>query len=393
MNQVSVENRETVQKYPSNINNNSRTTSNQKQTFDALLSLTSAAVEALEKPKIPQRSDSIGIQSTSSLWNGPVDVLSPMVLADGGRKVTPKNKSNRSACGQTSENTPENTSIGSKSSTASEILVRTTNTDPGVYKLSESLNISNASKASAASSAFLTGDAKRVKISSKKLREIKSPFEESKSASAGNLGFFKMLDSSSLLNSPSRLTDKSASFEAEISMKSTGEDGKKEPVLRKPMNDKDKTTVPVVETPFQMNVTLDSKCGKKVKDVSVSVIKHHSVRKHTTEHNHAVVVERHNMDTNVSQFSEHGSGSEHERNSKQRGENFISGLDSGYQTKQLSAKALLDRQEIVDLRNTTSSQANTSADIEGNSIGIHGSTLFIRLFISLCTRFFSCKRW
>ena len=371
MNPVTVENRERSRKYPSNLNNNKQTTSNQKQTFDALLSITSAAVEALEKPKIPLRTDSVGTKTTSSLQNGRVDVLLPMVLTDSDGKVAP------------SENTPENTSTGSKSSTASEILVRTTSTDPGEYKLSESLNLSNVSKASnnskasAASSTFLTGDAKRVKISSKKLREIKSPFEEPKSASAGNLGFLKMLDSSSLLNSPSRITDKSTSSEAEVSMKSADEGGKKGPVLTEPKSDKDKAPAPVVETSFQMNVTSDSKCGKKVKDVSVSVIKHHSVRKHTTEHNHAVVVERHNMDTNVSQLSEHESGSDHERNVKQRSENFISGLDSGYQTKQLSAKVLQDMQEIIDLRNTTGSQANTSGDIEGNSIGINGSTLCI----------------
>ena len=370
MNPVTVENRERSCKYQSNLNNNKQTTSNQKQTFDALLSITSAAVEALEKPKIPLRTDSVGIQSTSSLQNSPLDVLLPMVLTDSDGKVAPKDKTNTFR--ETSENTPENTSTGSKSSTASEILVRTTNTDPGVYRLSESLNLSNVSKASnnskasAGSSTFLTGDAKRVKISSKKLREIKSPFEEPKSASAGNLGFLKMLDSSSLLNSPSRITDKSASFEAEVSMKSADEGGKKGPVLTEPKSDKDKAPAPVVETSFQMNVTSDSKCGKKVKDVYVSVIKHHSVRKHTTEHNHAVVVERHNMDTNVSQLSEHESGSDHERNVKQRSENFISGLDSGYQTKQLSAKVLHDMQEIIDLRNTTGSQANTSADIEGN---------------------------
>ena len=370
MNPVTVENRERSRKCPSNLNNNKQTTSNQKQTFDALLSITSAAVEALEKPKTPQRTVSVGTKTTSSLQNGRLDVLLPMVLTDSDGKVAPKDKTNTSR--ETSENTPENTSTGSKSSTASEILVRTTNTDPGVYRLSESLNVSNVSKASnnskasAASSTFLTGDAKRVKISSKKLREIKSPFEEPKSASAGNLGFLKMLDSSSLLNSPSRITDKSASFEAEVSMKST-QDGKKGPVLTEPRSDKDQAPAPVVETSFQMNVTSDSKCGKKVKDVSVSVIKHHSVRKHTTEHNHAVVVERHNMDTNVSQLSEHESGSDHERNVKQRSENFISGLDSGYQTKQLSAKALQDIQEIIDLRNTTGSQANTSGDIEGNS--------------------------
>ena len=373
MNQVTVENRSSCNKYPSNLNNNKPTTSNQKQTFDALLSIASAAVEALEKPKIAQRSDSLGIQSTSSPQNGPVDVLLPMVLTDV------RNKS--SASREPSENTPENTSIRSKSSTASEILVRTTNTDPGVYKLSESLNLSNTSKASnnskvsTTSSTFLTGDAKRVKISSKKLKEIKSPFEES--ASAGNLGFLKMLDSSSLLNSPSKVTDKSASLEVDISIESRDRDGKKGPISTKLTSDKDKTTPLAVETPFQKNVTSDSKCGKKVKDVSVSVIKHHSVRKHTTEHNHAVVVERHNIDTNVSQLGEHESGSDNERNAKQRGENFTSGLDSGYQTKQLSVKALQDMQEIIDLRNTTGSQANTSADIEGNSIGINGSTLFI----------------
>ena len=160
-------------------------------------------------------------------------------------------------------------------------------------------------------------------------------------------------------------------------METRGKDGKKGSVLTKLTSDKDHATPPVVETPFQRNETLDPKCGKKVKDVSVSVIKHHSVRKHRTEHNHAVVVERHNMDTNVSQLSEHQSGTDHERNAKQRGEDFISGLDSGYQTKQLSAKALHDMQEFIDLRNTTGSQANTSADIEGNSIGINGSTLCI----------------
>ena len=219
MNLVTVENSQRSCKYPSNLNN-IPTTSNQKQTFDALLSIANAAVEALEKPKIPQRSDSVGIQSTSSLQNGPIDLLLPMVLTDDDRKVIDPNLSrNKSSTSpETSEKPLDNTSMRSKSSTASEILVRTTNTDPGVYKLSESLNLSNVSKASnnskasATSSTFLTGDAKRVKISSKKLREIKSPFEESKSPSAGSLGFLKMLDCSSLLNSPSKLTDKSAFF-------------------------------------------------------------------------------------------------------------------------------------------------------------------------------------
>ena len=210
--------------------NPTQKTSDQKQTFDALLSITSAAVEALEKPKIPQRLDSVGIRFPANVQKSPVGTVKLTEVEcglSGHSKVSSPNTLQNS-----SADISDNVSIGSKSSTASEILVRTTNTDPGMHQLnlSNASRISNNSKVSTTSSTFLTGDAKKVKISSKKLKEIKSPFEDSneqRSTNTVNMGFFKMLDNSSLLNSPSKVSDKSASFEADTTAKQSLGDMKK----------------------------------------------------------------------------------------------------------------------------------------------------------------------
>ena len=362
-----------------------QSSSDQKQTFNALLSITSAAVDALDKPRTPRRSDSVGVSLSSNVQSGPVSSFHPLsadVLTGVYAGLTPRDEATKSAGLASSPNTLENVSVGSRSSTASEILIRTTNTDPGVYHPSEPLNLSNASrlsnasklshssKSSAANSTFLTGDAKRVKVSSKKLKEIKSPFEECSertSVSAGNLGFFQMLDNSSLLNSPSRPGDKSSDAQSEVKTpegeRKRQPDRKKQPVISGCSNTAD---TGISHTQDLLNNSADSQCGRKVRDISVNVVKHHSVRKHTTEHNHSIVVERHNTDTNISQLSEPNRETDTNGSLKKGSQEFSGGLDSGYQTKQLPTKALFDSQTLVDLKSTSASQANTSADVEGN---------------------------
>ena len=74
----------------------------------------------------------------------------------------------------------------SKSTTASEVLKRATKGDDDNYKRlsldSHNTSISSiksaSSRASTTNSSFVSGGAKRVKISAKKLREIKSPFDD-----------------------------------------------------------------------------------------------------------------------------------------------------------------------------------------------------------------------
>ena len=116
-----------------------------------------------------------------------------------------------------------------------------------------------------------------------------------------------------------------------------------------------------------MTISSNSKkCGMEENDISVSVIKKHAVRKHTTEHNHSVVVERHNTDTGVSQFGERGIINRNS-NAKQGNGEMILALDSGYQTKQFTSKGLCEGEESNEARNAAGSLANTSADVEGTS--------------------------
>lgn len=78
-------------------------------------------------------------------------------------------------------------SVGSKSSTASEILQRSTMVDgdlsgSAAHQHTSDLNMtgaSNTSRSSLLNSGFFTGDLKKVKVSSKKLKEVESPFDES----------------------------------------------------------------------------------------------------------------------------------------------------------------------------------------------------------------------
>ena len=369
------------------------TSSDQKQTLDALLSITSAAVQALDKPRTPRRSDSVGPPSSLSMQPGPVSdiqALSADVLTGVYAGLTPTNEVIKSTGQPNSPNGPENVSVGSRSSTASEILVRTTTTDPGVYYPSESLDLSTASKisqnsrTSAASSTFLTGEAKRVRVSSKKLKEIKSPFEEGggerTSVSSGKLGFFQMLDNSSLLKSPGRQTDKSVCSDTKTDVETSDRKGKSQSTV---CDCSDIRNADISHSQELTTNLCDSQCGRKITDISVNVVKHHAVRRHTTEPNHSIVVERHNTDSNVSQLSEPIPGSNRSGIIKMGSQELRSGLDSGYQTKQLPTKVLYGTETLNDMK---SASANTSADIEGmfTSSCSHKRSYLVRCFIYTC---------
>lgn len=75
-------------------------------------------------------------------------------------------------------NSSRSSSASSKTTTASEVLIRSTAGDtPDVVSIHNASITSRGSGSSKASS-FLTGQAKPVRVSSKKLKEIKSPFED-----------------------------------------------------------------------------------------------------------------------------------------------------------------------------------------------------------------------
>ena len=161
-----------------------------------LLCFTDAAVKALDNAKLSKKSKFIGcpphMQSTSARFHP----LSPKLLtgifggdpeeADGGVAITemsPKGIDDK------------NNSVGSQSSTASEILIRST-TQPSKGRQSEgktlvmntsasSHNVSSSS--SRASSSFLTGNAQKVKVSVKKLKEIVSPFQSFQSQTSNDI--------------------------------------------------------------------------------------------------------------------------------------------------------------------------------------------------------------
>ncbi len=304
--------------------NRSRSNSDQKDTFGALLNITSAAVEALEKPHTPQRFDSVPQQKT---------------------RTQARSQSKKS----------DDVSPRSASSTASDVLIRATNKDQDPLNLSGASKASDRSKSSAASSTFLTGEAQRVKVPSKKLTEIKSPFEEAKElkVGAGNLGFLQMLDTSSFQSS--LLSDVGQQTDVEKETSYTPGNGGKEG--EDPHADLAHVGRPSSEAVANGETAAR---GRRISDISVNVVKHHFVRKHTTEHNHSVVVERHKGDADTSLHLDSG-----KETTVKDSVDSSSGLDSGYQTKHLPVQALYSSQTLKNLKTSSGPDGNPASDIEG----------------------------
>jgi hypothetical protein len=110
-----------------------------------LLNITNAAVEALDKPEA-----------------SPKKPEGRIIYADP-KKVVPE------ASDILDIHNISQTSLSSRATDASDVLIRSTNEDLH--------NTSHTSKASSQASSFLTGAAKPVRISVKMLKEIKSPFD------------------------------------------------------------------------------------------------------------------------------------------------------------------------------------------------------------------------
>lgn len=172
-----------------------------KPDLNDLLCITNAAVQGLDRPGRHRECENNRPLATVQPLSFQFTPLSPTHLRDlygdgefadntPGVEVERENHivtpENTKTAGVTA--TAQNDSIGSKSSTASEILIRATT--PREVKLKSNLNDGNrgplndsvssrgsASEAGISGSGFITGQAKKVKVSSKKLKEIKSPFE------------------------------------------------------------------------------------------------------------------------------------------------------------------------------------------------------------------------
>ena len=172
---------------------------NIKTNMNELLCLTDAAVKALDSVSQPPKMGSGQPFGSAQSENVQLRSLSPSQLmglyGDGEFDSHDLPNMNNSSC---LPDVHERSS--SKSSTAEDILIRSTvvtardrSTSSSAKDLQESSNtscLSARSDVSVASSGFLTGNARRVKVSSKKLKEVKSPFqnfeEVSKSEGAVN---------------------------------------------------------------------------------------------------------------------------------------------------------------------------------------------------------------
>ncbi len=312
-----------------------QTESVQKLTFDALLTLTSAAVKDIDKAESPKRLKSV---------------------------EAAKHKQSDSKC---DNDRARKSPVHSHCSAASELVIRTTD---ATVDSNEQLNLSNVSKSSSgskgsrSSSTFLTGQAKKLRVSAKKLREIKSPFEEPTAvtvSNGGSLGFFQLLDNGSFLSSlASDQPSGSKPATNDNTLVADGElvdfDGKCEKSVARPLKDE-----------LVTDTERDQAQGRQTGDIYVNVVKHHNVRKHTTEHNHSFLVERHKSDPDVSVFSSVTSPRADGTKSVGRighEELEIFGLDSGYQTKQLPVRALYASHTPADLK---SQNGHGSVDDDG----------------------------
>jgi len=154
----------------------SRNSNDSKSSANELLSITDAAVSALSKTSNPRVKTYVRNNEPYSMFQNGISLLSP---TDSPPQPI-EGRSNQCQTSSSDQNVTGQLSDGSRSTTASEILIKSTMNDKDILSCHNSSNLSDVSKCtttSEASSAFITGQAQRVKIPSKKLKEIKSPFE------------------------------------------------------------------------------------------------------------------------------------------------------------------------------------------------------------------------
>ena len=141
-----------------------------------LLSITEEAVKALDKPKTPKNKRSTKTRrDVSDAKGGPIHQVQMYIKNGIGNptRITTQLFSDDNI-EHTEHDNSRASSVGSKSTTASDVLIRSTIIDSPVPPSHH--DISHTSRSSNASS-FLSGEAKPVRVSSRRLKEIKSPFD------------------------------------------------------------------------------------------------------------------------------------------------------------------------------------------------------------------------
>ncbi len=266
--------------------------------LDAVLSITNAAVQSLEKSLVSSKSGSFpnSAQNLSPLsdkgshTSKTITPLSPTVInhvycsedtwADGTPEKQP----------YVTHSVPENTASNNSKQLITATVQPKTEQDMSYSEdkganLNSSVN-SRVSLGSTASSTFLTGEAKPVRISSKKLKEIDSPFD------TGNNDNSKVSQSSVTHSLPENTKRTSPLHHI------TGQNHNYN-FLTMLANDSLDNSRDLNRTEDNASVVSASSSimGNKVREVSV--VKHHSMRKHTTEHNHSFLVEKHRPDRNT----------------------------------------------------------------------------------------------
>ena len=287
--------------------------------LDAVLSITNAAVQSLEKSLVSTKSGSlqnsaqtmspVSDKGSHSMKN--ITPLSPTVInhvyssedtfAEGNSQLEPSYPQ------YVTENTADNNNsrhslINTGQSKTEQDL---SNLEEKGTNLNSSVN-SRVSLGSTASSTFLTGEAKPVRISSKKLKEIDSPFD------IGDDDLSKMSQSSAKHIVPGNV--KKPSVVDDVTRQNHNYN-----FLTMLANETLDNSRDLNRTEDNASVVSASSSvtGNKVKEVSV--VKHHSMRKHTTEHNHSFLVEKHRPDRNTQV--------------RESSNKYSSASDSGYTSK------------------------------------------------------------